>query len=308
MNRRNFLRAGATAAGAAANPWLHAMREAEAASMRFRYAICNEMYEKQDFAAVAKDVKAAGFQGIEIAPFTLAEHIDEVSAARRRELRGILKSEGLAYVGLHWLLVSPKGLHATTPDRTLREKSWAYLKKLVDFSADMGQGGVMVFGSPAQRASQGIPTADAVAHLRDGLAGLAPHAKSSGVIILLEALPSKDTDVVTTVEQAVKVVKEINHPAIQTMFDFHNTLDEKVPSEVLVEKYFPYIRHVHVNEMDGRHPGTGKLDFRPVFQKLVDLKYKHWVSLEVFDFKPGGGRIVRETMDYYRKMEKSLKG
>jgi sugar phosphate isomerase/epimerase len=50
------------------------------------------------------------------------------------------------------------------------------------------------------------------------------------------------------------------------MFDFHNTPDEREPLDALVRRHFSRIRHVHVNEMDGRHPGTGNLDFRPVFR------------------------------------------
>jgi sugar phosphate isomerase/epimerase len=91
------------------------------------------------------------------------------------------------------------------------------------------------------------------------------------------------------------------------MFDFHNTADEKEPSEVLVKRYFPYIRHVHANEMDGRYPGSGSLDFLPVFQTLSDLKYSGWVSVEVFDFKPGPVQIVRDTMAFYQGLEKRLK-
>jgi sugar phosphate isomerase/epimerase len=90
------------------------------------------------------------------------------------------------------------------------------------------------------------------------------------------------------------------------MFDFHNFPDEKTPFEQLVQRYYPYIRHIHVNEMDGRYPGTGHLDFRPVFQTLVDLKYSRWVSLEVFDFKPGPVEIAQATMRYYRDLERKL--
>ena len=42
-------------------------------SYRFRQAICNEIYEKQPFEQVCRDVRAAGYDGIELSPFTLAE-------------------------------------------------------------------------------------------------------------------------------------------------------------------------------------------------------------------------------------------
>ncbi len=301
MHRRQFVRQAAAGA-------LAVVQRLGVAPLRFKYSICNEVFEKWDFARSVKAIREAGFQGIEIAPFTLADHVDEVTAAQRREMRDILKSEGVAFAGLHWLLITPKWLQVSTADRAIREKSWAYVHKLVDLCADLGERRIMVFGSPKQRGSQGNTREEATKNLKDGLAGIAGHAGKRGVTIALEALPRKDTDVANTVGEAVRIVQEINHPAIQSMFDFHNTPDETEPLADIVRKHFKWIRHIHVNEIDGRYPGTGNLDFRPVFQTLLDLKYKGWVSLEVFDFKPGPVEIARASMDYFRKLEGKLKG
>ncbi len=307
MNRRRMLTSGASFLGAAlGSSWVCQMQNALGAGLKFKYSICNEMFEKTDFAKTCRAIAEAGYQGIEISPFTLADSVDEISAERRRELNRIIKSEGLRFAGLHWLLVTPKGLHVTTSDKAIRDRSWSYVAKLVDFCADLGDGGIMVFGSPKQRGTEGNTLAEANANFKNGLASVAPRAKARGVTILIEALPSKDTNVVNTLSQAVAMVKEINQPSIQTMFDFHNTPDEKEPSEALVKRYFPYIRHVHVNEMDGRYPGTGTLNFMPVFKTLAALKYAGWVSLEVFDFKPGPVEIIKATMDFYRTVEKKL--
>ncbi len=308
MNRRTVLQTGACIVGAAlSTPRLDWIRQAYGARLHFKYSVCNELFEKWDFARTCHAIKKAGFNGIEISPFTLADNVDQITSARRRELRDIMRSEGLAFAGLHWLLITPKWLHVTTPDKPTREKSWEYVRKLIDLCGDLGKSGVMVFGSPKQRATQGNTVAEATENFKNGLASVAPHAGERGATVLIESLPSKDTDVVNTLEQAVRMVNDIDHPAIQTMFDFHNTPDEKDPLDVLVKRYYPHIRHIHVNEMDGRYPGSGKMDFLPVFQTLVDLKYSGWVSLEVFDFKPGPEEIVRSTMDFYRRMERKLK-
>jgi sugar phosphate isomerase/epimerase len=87
------------------------------------------------------------------------------------------------------------------------------------------------------------------------------------------------------------------------MFDTHNTEDETEPHEMLLERYFPLIRHVHVNEMDGRHPGTGNYPFVKTFRTLKSLGYKGWVSLEAFNFESGGERIASETIAYLRRKE-----
>jgi D-psicose/D-tagatose/L-ribulose 3-epimerase len=306
MDRRHFVSAGGAVLGAALTAPLQRLAgSAPGTPMRFEYAICNEMFEKLDFAVQCRMIRAAGFQGIEIAPFTLAESLDEISPAKRQELREIIRSEGLQFAGLHWLLITPKWLHLTTADQDIRRKSWDYFLKLIDFCADLG-GGVMVLGSPKQRASQGNTKTEAIRNLREGLARVAPHAAERGCVIAIEDLPGKDTDVVNTLQEAVEIVRDLRSPAVQTMFDFHNTTDEHEPLDALVRRYFKYIRHVHINEMDGRHPGTGNMDFLPVFKVLAELKYRGWVSLEVFDFKPGPEQILRETMVYIRNLEKAL--
>src|SRR5207253_2907731 len=94
---------------------------------KFKQAICNEVYEKRPLREVADSVRRIGYDGIEIAPFTLAEKPSDISGAQRREYRDTIESAGLGFVGLHWLMVSPKGLHVTTPDRELRARSWRHI-------------------------------------------------------------------------------------------------------------------------------------------------------------------------------------
>jgi D-psicose/D-tagatose/L-ribulose 3-epimerase len=267
-----------------------------------RHAICNEIFQGWSFADTAKFVRATGYTGLEIAPFTLAENPSDISATGRAEYRDILKSEGLSFAGLHWLMVSPKGLHVTTPDRALRERSWQHIRDLIDLCADLGPNGVMVFGSPVQRSTiDGATVAEATARYIDGLSSVAAQAGQRGVTILVEALPLAQSNVVNTLAEAASIVNEIGSPAIQTMFDTHNAVDETEPHVALIEKYFDLIRHVHVNEMDGRHPSMGDYHFKPVLSTLQRLGYKGWISLEAFDFSFGAERIARESFDYLNR-------
>jgi sugar phosphate isomerase/epimerase len=90
------------------------------------------------------------------------------------------------------------------------------------------------------------------------------------------------------------------------MFDFHNAVAETMLHAALVREQFAHIRHVHLNELDGRHPGTGRYDFRPVLQTLKDLGYRGWISLEVFDFSAGGEAIARDSARFTRDLEAML--
>ena len=266
---------------------------------RFRHSICNEVYKDWDFAAACRDMRSAGYEGIEIAPFTLAEEPARIPPAKRRETSDIIRAEGLTFVGLHWLMVAPPGLHVTTPDKILRERSWLHIRNLIDLCADLGPNGVMVFGSPVQRAAtRGSTPEEARARFVEGLAAVAGHAAERGVRILVEALPKAQCDVVTTLEEAVGIVRRIGSPGVWTMFDTHNAVDETEPHAVLVERYFEWIRHIHVNETDGKHCGAGDYDFAPLLASLKKLNYAGWISLEAFDFSPGAETISRESIGH----------
>ncbi len=273
----------------------------------FRHSICNEVYQGWDFAEACRHIKATGYEGIEIAPFTLSEDPCNISAAERQNYASIIQAEGLKFVGLHWLMVAPKGLHVTTPDADLRQRGWAHILGLVDLCADLGPDGVMIFGSPLQRGTTGGATrAEATKRFVEGLVSVAPHAEERGVKILVEALPANQTDVIGSLDEAASIVAEVGSPAIQTMFDTHNAVDETEPHASLVEKHFGIIRHVHVNETDGGHCGTGNYEFAPVLATLKRLNYQGWISLEAFDFSPGPERIATESLRYLNSIIEKL--
>ena len=265
----------------------------------FRQAICNEVFKDWQFDDACKAIRAAGYTGIEIAPFTLAEDPAKITPAERIEYKQMIAGEDLTFVGLHWLMASPKGLHVTTPDQAVRERSWLHVRHLVDLSADLGPDSILVFGSPSQRTSTGgLTREEATKHYVDGLAAIAPHAEERGVTILIEALPVGQCDVVQTLDEAASLVLQIGSPAIRTMYDTHNAVDEVEPHEVLVDRHFDLIRHIHVNEMNGKHPTAGGFDFKPVFAALKRREYRGWISLEAFDFAPGAERIANESLHY----------
>jgi sugar phosphate isomerase/epimerase len=134
-----------------------------------------------------------------------------------------------------------------------------------------------------------------------GISEAAPRAEDRGVTILVEALPPGQSDVVQSLDEAASIVREVGSPAVQTMFDSHNAVDEVESHAVLVERHYDVIRHVHVNEMDGKHCGRGDYDFKPVLQVLKDRGYNGWVSLEAFDFSFGAETIVTESIQYLRR-------
>lgn len=278
------------------------------AGNRFRLAICNETFQDWGFLEACRGALRTGYTGLEVAPFTLAEDPAAIPAEQRKEYRDILQGEGVGYVGLHSLLTVPRGeLHVTTPVHSVRKRSWDYFRRLIDLCADLGDNGMMILGSGKQRrAVEGATVEEATQRLQDGLAGVADYAGDRSVTILPETLAPHLCDVLTSLDETARMVREIAHPAVQTMFDTHNAVAETVPHDELIKAHKDIIRHVHINEMDGRHPGTGTYDFSVPLRALKDIEYDGWLSLEVFKFEPSGEEVARLSSEYLRETEARL--
>src|SRR4051794_12379763 len=95
-----------------------------------RYAICNETFEGWDHGRVCRFVAGLGYAGLEVAPFTLAPRVTDVTAGQRRLLRSQAEDLGLTILGLHWLLAKTEGLHVTAADEGVRRRTADYLVEL----------------------------------------------------------------------------------------------------------------------------------------------------------------------------------
>ncbi len=265
-----------------------------------RYAACNELVHDRPFADACRLIARHGYEGIELAPYTLAADPLRMSAAERRRICATMRDAGLVCVGLHWLLKAPPGLHLTTPDVLVRRRSWEAMRHVVDLCHDVG-GSLAVLGSGKQRGTQGITREATMALLVEELAGLAPHLEQAGVTLLLEPLPVQVTDVLNTLEEVRTLVRALDCPRIASMLDFHDSQAEEQPWDRLIAAYSTIIRHVHLNEVDGRHPtisprpGRARSAYTAAFTALRHSGYDGWISLETFHAEESPEAVLAEA-------------
>src|SRR5262245_26368582 len=103
-----------------------------------KFAICQELFENWEWPAQCRFIAATGYSGIEVAPFTLAARITDLSRQRRELLRQQAADCGLQIIGLHWLLAKTTGLHLTSDDSAVRRATAEYLVELGRACADLG--------------------------------------------------------------------------------------------------------------------------------------------------------------------------
>ena len=268
-----------------------------------RYAICNETFESWEHARICDFVAGLGYTGLEVAPFTLAPLITDVTDARRRELRSQAEDAGVQILGLHWLLAKTTGFHLNGPDATVRTRTAGYLIELARAVADLG-GDILVLGSPAQRK---IPDGYSYSQAEDFavqcLSGVLSVLEETGVKLCLEPLTAKETDFVTTAADAVRIIDRLGHPNVRLHLDVKAMAAEPEPRPAVIAANAAHTYHFHANDENLRGPGFGAVDFRPILQALRDTGYPGWVSVEVFDYSPDPETIARESIRYLRECE-----
>jgi sugar phosphate isomerase/epimerase len=271
-----------------------------------KLAVCNEFFEGWEIGRVFDYAAQIGCDGVEIAPFTLAESVQGISSGSRRDIRRAAEAAGVEIVGLHWLLVTPAGLYINHPDRQVWQRTQDYVKALIDFCGDLG-GSVMIHGSPQQRNIQeGWNTDDCFARAVELFAGCLDLMADRGVTYCIEPLTDQETNFVTGVAEALELVEAVGHPNFQTMVDCRAAATEvRSHSEVIVQAGNA-MRHVHVNDPNLRGPGFGELQFAPILKALQDLRYNGYVSVEVFDFEPDPETIAARSIGYLKGILEGL--
>jgi sugar phosphate isomerase/epimerase len=259
-----------------------------------KLGICNELFEDWDFPRVCRVVSELGYDGLEIAPFTLAPLITDLSTARRRELRAMVEDAGLEMIGLHWLLAKTAGLHLTAPDPGVRRATGEYLIALAEATHDLG-GTLMVLGSPKQRSLlPGVTYEQAADYAVEVFDRIMPAIGALRVDLCFEPLAPNDTDFVNTCAQGAELVRRVDHPHFKLHMDVKAQSSERgVTVLELIRRHAREAGHFHAQDVNLRGPGMGEVDFDPIVRGLIEANYDRWISVEVFDFSAGAFETAR---------------
>jgi|SRR5579883_1486917 len=268
-----------------------------------RYAICNETFEGWDHARVCDRIAELGYTGLEVAPFTLAPRVTDVSSSRRAELRRQAEAAGVTVIGLHWLLAKTEGFHLTSPDEAVRRRTGQYLADLARACADLG-GNILVLGSPLQRnIPAGLSRQKAFDNACDTLRHCLSTLEVTKVRVCLEPLGPAETNFLNTAAEAVEMIDRLGHPNVRLHLDVKAMSSESKPIPEVISENAPFVSHFHANDPNRRGPGFGDADFRPIFRALRAAGYDGWVSVEVFDYTPDPDTIAGESIRYMKECE-----
>ena len=256
-----------------------------------KLALCNEVLRHLPLDAQCALAAQLGYQGLEIAPFTLFQDASDLNEQLAARTQTCAQTHGLHIPSLHWLLVKPEGLSMVSPDDRIRQATLDWIRRLIAFAQRCGAQ-VLVHGSPVQRNPlPGQSLDDARQRLEDSLRQIAPWAAQAGVTYCLEPLSRAETVLVNTVQEAADLVRRIDSPGLRTMLDASAAAQtESEPIAQVLARHLDAgdIAHVQVNDRNRRGPGQGDTDLLPLVRVLRERSYTGWVAVEPFEYIPDG--------------------
>jgi sugar phosphate isomerase/epimerase len=265
-----------------------------------KFAICNEIFQGWSLEKTFEFIGKTGYDAVEIAPFTIAKSVTEISPPQRGAIKALAKKSGIAISGIHWVLVQTEGLHLTHPDAQVRARTAKYFCDLVDFCADLG-GERIVVGSPKQRnlengvsLEQGWEWATAV--FRDAVM----RAEQRGVTICFEPLAPSETNFINTAAQAIEFVQQLHTPHFKIILDVKAMCSEEKSIPQIIRESWPNFAYFHANDRNLKGPGFGDVDFKPIAAALKEVGYHGYVSVEVFKFDEGPEVIATKSLENLR--------
>lgn len=266
-----------------------------------KFAICNEIFKDWKLEDAFAFIARTGYDAVEIAPFTIANHVTDISADQRTEIREQAARAGIAISGIHWVLVQTEGMYLTHPEAAVRERTSKYFGELVDFCADL-DGRSIIIGSPKQRnIMDGVTPTQAWDWATEVFRAPVKRAEDRGITLCFEPLSPAETNFINTAAEAIQFVQQLNSPRFQIILDVKAMCSEAKPIPQIIQESWPNFAYFHANDRNLKGPGFGEVDFVPIAQALHSVGYQGYVSVEVFNFDEGPEIIATKSLEYLRR-------
>ncbi|HEY6169244.1 MAG TPA: sugar phosphate isomerase/epimerase family protein [Verrucomicrobiae bacterium] len=266
-----------------------------------QFGICNEIFKDWKLEDAMAYAKRAGYDCIEIAPFTLCKHVTDLGPADRQKIKDAAARTGITISGIHWVLVQTEGMYLTHPDAAVREHTANYFVELVNFCADIG-GRIIVVGSPKQRnLMDGVTYEQAWAWATDVFRPAVRRAEQRSITICFEPLAPSETNFVNTAAEGIRFAKQFNSTGMSIILDVKAMSSEDKPVPQIIRESKGNFSYFHANDVNLKGPGFGDVDFKPIAAALREVGYNGVVSVEVFKFEEGAEVIATKSIEYLKK-------
>jgi len=173
----------------------------------------------------------------------------------------------------------------------------AYLARAAELLGEAGARVVALGSGWARNVPEGWERSRAEGQLLDALWLCADALEGTGVTLALEPLNRRESNIVNSVAEAVRLAELVDRPEVRVLADFYHMEEEREPLDAL-GAHGPWLAHVHVADTGRRNPGTGAYDHAAFLGRLRAAGYAGMVSAECVVERPEAD--MRHSLGFLR--------
>lgn len=249
------------------------------------------VYAGEDISVGIARLAKYGYDGVDF--------VGEPSQYETDKICNLLKEHNIEASSICAIFNEERDFVSSNPE--IRSNAIAYVKSCVDFAAAINAKAISVQATACMKinaeASEEEEWNWAVEGIRD--AGL--YAQEKGIRLTLEAWNRYETYLINRLEQALKMVNDINLPNVGVMGDtYHMNIEERNLGDAL-RQVGDKLYYLHIADSNRAAPGRGHIDFVEIAQALSDINYDGWISMELLPAaaNPFSGKRCEEFYDQY---------
>lgn len=246
-----------------------------------KIAISNLAWEKSDDEKILPILKKYKIKGIELAVTKCWTSPTEIDKKDILKYKNYWSENGIEIVATTSLLFGHPELTIFN-DSKLRMQTFKYLSQMIHISSLLGAK-VMVFGSPKNRITGNLPKDEVNSIAKSFFYKIGEVAEKYSLFFGIEANPTLyGTDFINSTEEAIQLVKNVNHPNFRLHLDTSTMAINKESYESTLKKGLEYSKHLHISEPGLKTiPQKDGTDHKEVAKILHNLKYNNWASIEM---------------------------
>ena len=226
---------------------------------------------------VIERLATIGYDGIEIGAASPHAYPDYLSKERRREVAAALKANGIALASMLPAPGGGPGFNVASPMKEERAGAIDQYKKVIELCAEWGGktciyvAGWQIFGTTSDQAWEWS---------RAALVEIAATGRDLGVTIAVEPT-SADSNLVETMDDALRLMAESGAPNVKVMFDTFHALYRNEVSSDYVYRAGKDLHHIHLADLDRNPPGPGRVDYAGLMAALKAVGFKGYATMEI---------------------------
>lgn len=238
-----------------------------------KYSVSNWIFGKEPLERGIERIARLGYDAVELK--------GEPEELKRANVYQVLDKYNVRVSSICGMYPWPTDSRDLSSDRReVRDAAVRYVKECIDFARSLSAAVVIVSPSPVAKLN---PSSDKKTDWKNAVESvkrIAEHTEKQNVLIGIEAINRYEVYLVSTAEDALKFIDEVNSSNVKVMLDcFHMNIEESDLGSA-IRKVGPELINLHITDSNRRAVGKGHIDFKSVMRALKDINYSYYLTME----------------------------